>query len=60
MAFNQGEHRLVYTEADRELMEQVLGDLMPRLVSIAGRDELLRQGRRRTQRRINEFFANEA
>ena len=60
VAFNQGEHRIVYTEADRELMEQVLGDLMPRLVSIAGRDELLRQGRHRTQRHINEFFTNDA
>ena len=64
VAFNQGEHRIVYTEADHELMEQVLRDLMPRLARIAGRDELLRQGQhrkqRRTQRRIHEFFAKEA
>ena len=60
VAFNQGEHRIVYTEADRELMEQVLHDLTPRLASLAGRDEMLRQGRRRTQRRINELFTNEA
>ena len=32
---------------------------MPRLVSIAGHDEVLRQGRRLKQRRINELFADE-
>jgi len=56
VAFNQGEHRIVYTEADHDLMEEVLRGLMPRLSSIAGRDDLLRQGQRRVQRRIQEFF----
>ena len=54
VTFNQGEHRIVYTEADMELMIQVLDACRPRFELIATRDVLSRP--RRGQRSIVEFM----
>ena len=53
---NQGEHRLVYTEADNDLMTTVLTSLRERFASIADRDDLYAQVRPMKQRRISEFI----
>ena len=55
VTFNQGEYRLVYTEADDELMSTVLRDLQERFQRIAQRDDLFVAARPRKQRRINEY-----
>ena len=54
VTFNQGEHRIVYTEADMELMIQVLEACRPRFELLATRDVLSRP--RRGQRSIVEFM----
>ena len=59
VVFNQGEYRIVYTEADDELMDTVLQSLMPRLENMIGRDNLVAT-RPRKQRRISEFFGSSA
>ena len=56
VAFNQGEHRIVYTEADADLMIQVLVACEPRFEAIAGRDAHLFLRPRRGQRSIVEFM----
>ena len=56
VAFNQGEHRIVYTEADDELMSTVLQSMRPRLESMTGRDDLFAVARPAKQRRIKDFF----
>ena len=53
---NQGEHRLVYTEADDELMTTVLESLQERFASIADRDDLCARARPMKQRRMSEFL----
>ena len=53
---NQGEHRLVYTEADDELMTTVLDSLQERFASIADRDDLCARARPMKQRRMSEFL----
>ena len=53
---NQGEHRLVYTEADDELMTTVLASLKERFESIAERDDLYARMRPLKQRRMTEFL----
>ena len=53
---NQGEHRLVYTEADDALMTTVLASLKERFESIAGRDDLYARTRPLKQRRMSEYL----
>ena len=53
---SQGEHRLVYTEADEELMTTVLVSLRERFASIADRDDMYAMVRPMKQRRISEFL----
>ncbi len=56
VAFDQGEYRILYTEADHELMVQTLADCHPRFEAIAGRDAPLSLRPRRGQRSIREFM----
>lgn len=56
VAFNQGEHRIVYTDADADLMVQVLAACQRRFAAIAGRDAHLCLRPRRGQRSIVEFM----
>jgi len=58
VTFNQGEHRIVYTEADMDLMIRVLEACRPRFELIATRDVLTRP--RRGQRSIVEFMQSAA
>ena len=58
VTFNQGEYRLVYTEADNDLMTSVLRGLQERFQSIAQRDDLFSSSRPRKQRRIQEFLGS--
>ena len=53
----QGEHRLVYTEADSDLMTTTLAALQERFARIADRDDLHAQARPLKQRRISEFLS---
>ena len=55
---NQGEHRLVYTEADDELMTTVLASLKERFEIIAGRDDLYARTRPMKQRRMTEYLGH--
>ena len=52
--FNQGEHRIIYTDADMELMIQALETCRPRFELIAARDVLPQP--MRGQRSIVEFM----
>lgn len=52
----QGEYRIIYTEADHELMTTVFTKCKRRFNGIITRDEALLKSRR-TQRRIEEYFA---
>ena len=56
LTFNQGEHRIVYTEADNGLMIQVLHACKERFQAIATRDAPLFSRPRRGQRSITEFM----
>ncbi len=56
VAFDQGEYRILYTEADHELMVQTLADCRPRFEAIAGRDASLFLRPHRGQRSIREFM----
>jgi len=56
VAFNQGEHRIVYTNADTELMIQTLSACRVRFEAIAGRDAQLISRPRGSQRSIVEFM----
>ena len=56
VAFDQGEYRILYTEADHELMVQTLADCQTRFESIAGHDGPLLLMPRRGQRSIREFM----
>ena len=56
VAFNQGEYRILYTEADYDLMVQTLADCQQRFEAIAGRDGPLFLNPRRGQRSIREFM----
>jgi hypothetical protein len=56
VAFDQGEHRIVYTEADQDLMVQVLDACRSRFANIAARDAPLFLRPRRGQRSIAEFM----
>ena len=56
VAFDQGEYRILYTEADHELMVQTLADCRPRFEAIAERDAPLFLRPRRGQRSIREFM----
>jgi len=56
VAYNQGEHRIVYTEADTELMIQVLDACRPRFEAIADCDAALFTRPRSGQRSIIEFM----
>ena len=56
VAFNQGEHRIVYTNADAELMIQALSACRARFENIAGRDAPLISRPRGSQRSIVEFM----
>ena len=56
VAFDQGEYRILYTEADHELMVQTLADCRPRFEAIAERDGPLFLRPRRGQRSIREFM----
>ena len=51
----QGEYRIVYTDADDELMAKVFGNCKRRFQGIATRDEALLKSRRK-QRRIEDYF----
>ena len=51
----QGEYRIIYTEADHELMTTVLTKCKRRFNGIVTRDEALLKSRR-TQRRIEDYF----
>ncbi len=51
----QGEYRIVYTEADDELMANVFRNCKRRFQGIATRDEALLKSRRK-QRRIEDYF----
>ena len=53
----QGEHRLVYTDADSDLMTTTLAALQERFARIADRDDLYAQARPLKQRRISEFLS---
>ena len=52
----QGEFRIIYTEADHELMTTVFTKCKRRFNGIVTRDEALLKSRR-TQRRIEDYFA---
>jgi len=56
VTINQGEHRLIYTEADDTLMNSVLASLKPRFESIAERDDLYARMRPMKQRRMTDYF----
>ena len=56
VTFNQGEHRIVYTEADSDLMSRVLQECRPRFEAIANRDVALFSRLRRGQRSIAEYM----
>lgn len=56
VTINQGEHRLIYTEADDALMNSVLASLKPRFESIAERDDLYARMRPMKQRRMTDYF----
>jgi len=56
VAFNHGEYRILYTEADHELMVQTLADCRPRFEAIAGRDAPLSSRPHCGQRSIMEFM----
>jgi len=56
IAFDQGEHRIVYTEADQDLMIRVLDACRPRFANIADGDAPLFTRPRRGQRSIAEFM----
>ena len=56
VTMNQAEYRIVYTEADYELMVQALEDCRERLQQIAGRDAPLLLQPRRGQRSIVDFM----
>ena len=56
VAFNQGEHRIVYTNADAELMIRALSACRARFEDIAGRDAPLISRPRGSQRSIVEFM----
>jgi hypothetical protein len=55
IARNQGEFRIVYTEADNELMTVVFNKCKRRFKGIATRDEALLKSHRK-QRRIDDYF----
>ena len=55
IARNQGEFRIIYTEADGELMTIVFNKCKRRFNSIATRDEALLKSRQK-QRRIEDYF----
>ena len=52
---NQGEYRIVYTEADHELMMSVFNKCKRRFSGIVTRDEAFLKSRRK-QRRIQDYF----
>ena len=52
----QGEYRIIYTDADDELMANVFGKCKRRFNGIATRDDALLKIRRK-QRRIEDYFA---
>ena len=56
VTFNQGEYRIVYTEADTDLMVQVLAACQHRFENIAERDAPIFRKPRRGQRSIVEFM----
>ena len=56
VAFNQGEYRIIYTEADYELMVQTLEDCRERFEAIAGRDQKLFSQSVRGQRSNRDFM----
>lgn len=56
VTFNQGEHRIVYTRADTELMVQTLSACRARFEAIARRDAPLIVRPRGSQRSISEFM----
>ena len=56
MARVQGAYRIVYTEADDELMANVFQKCKRRFQAIATRDESLLKGRRK-KRRIEDYFS---
>jgi hypothetical protein len=56
VTINQGEHRLIYTEADDALMTSVLASLKSRFEGIAERDDLYARMRPMKQRRMTDYF----
>ena len=56
VVFNQGEHRIVYTEADNDLMVQTLADCRKRFEDIAGHDERFSLEPARGQRSIRDYM----
>ena len=58
VTFNQGEYRLVYTEADDDLMTSVLQGMQERVRNIAQRDDLFSASKPHKQRRIHEFLGS--
>lgn len=56
VAFNQGEYRIVYTDADTDLMVQTLADCRKRFEDIAGHDEQFSLEPARGQRSIRDYM----
>ncbi len=60
ITFDQGEYRIVYTDADYDLMVQVYVMCSERFANIAGRDDLCIAEARRGQRSIVDFMQERA
>lgn len=56
---NQGEYRIIYTEADHELMMDVFKNCKRRFSGIVTRDEAILKSHRK-QRRIQDYFTRDA